>query len=157
MADRTSPASVSRPDDIDVVVNSHLHPDHCGCNDFFKQARRSSSTPRRLKRRTRQRPRRPAIFAHDWDHPVPIDAIAGEHDVFGDGRIVLVPLPGHTPGTIGALVVLDSSGAFLLASDTVSLRATIDTDIIPRNTWNADALKKSLAEVDRIEKSGAQP
>ena len=36
------------------------------------------------------------------------------------------------------------------------MRATIDTGIIPRNTWNADALKKSLAEVDRIEKSGAR-
>ena len=25
-------------DDIDVVVCSHLHPDHCGCNTFFKRA-----------------------------------------------------------------------------------------------------------------------
>ena len=25
-------------DDIDVVVCSHLHPDHCGCNAFFKRA-----------------------------------------------------------------------------------------------------------------------
>ena len=64
-------------------------------------------------------------------------------------------MPGHTPGTTGALVVLENSGMFFLASDTVSLRATIDTGIIPRNTWNAEALKKSLAEVDRIEKSGA--
>ena len=26
------------PDDIDVVINSHLHPDHCGCNAFFHKA-----------------------------------------------------------------------------------------------------------------------
>ena len=25
-------------DDIDIVVCSHLHPDHCGCNAFFKRA-----------------------------------------------------------------------------------------------------------------------
>ena len=25
-------------DDVDVVVCSHLHPDHCGCNTFFKRA-----------------------------------------------------------------------------------------------------------------------
>jgi hypothetical protein len=37
----------------------------------------------------------------------------------------------------------------------VSLRETLDTGIIPRNTWNADALAKSLAEVRRIEASGA--
>ena len=26
------------PSDIDVVVCSHLHPDHCGCNAFFRNA-----------------------------------------------------------------------------------------------------------------------
>lgn len=26
------------PSDIDVVVNSHLHMDHCGCNEYFKNA-----------------------------------------------------------------------------------------------------------------------
>ena len=80
--------------------------------------------------------------------------IDGERDVFGDGRIVLLPLPGHTPGTTGALVSLDKSGTFLLASDTVSLRSTLDTGVMPKNTWNADALVKSLAEVRRIEAAG---
>jgi hypothetical protein len=55
----------------------------------------------------------------------------------------------------GALVALENDGAFLLASDSVSLRATLDTGIIPRNTWNADAMAKSLAEIRRIEASGA--
>jgi N-acyl homoserine lactone hydrolase len=66
-----------------------------------------------------------------------------------------VPLPGHTRGTIGALVALERSGAFFLASDTVSLRATLDTGVVPRNTWNGEALLKSLAEVKRIENGGA--
>ncbi len=69
---------------------------------------------------------------------------------------MLVPLPGHTPGTTGALVTLERSGAFLLASDTVSLRSTLDTGIVPKNTWNADALVKSLAEIRRIEAGGAK-
>ena len=66
-----------------------------------------------------------------------------------------IPLPGHTPGTTGALVALDRSGKFLLASDAVSVRETLDRDVIPRNTWNADALVKSLAEIKRIQKQGA--
>jgi hypothetical protein len=44
---------------------------------------------------------------------------------------------------------------FLLASDTVSLRATLDTGIIPRNTWNGEALSKSLAEIRHLEADGA--
>ena len=86
---------------------------------------------------------------------MPVDAIDSQRDVFSDGRIVLIPLPGHTPGSIGALTQLDRSGTFLLAGDTVSLRETLDTGIIPRNTWNADALSKSLDEVRRLEASGA--
>jgi glyoxylase-like metal-dependent hydrolase (beta-lactamase superfamily II) len=65
-------------------------------------------------------------------------------------------LPGHTPGSSGALVALEKSGTFLLAADTVSLRATLDTGVIPRNTWNADALAKSLNEVRRIEARGTK-
>jgi N-acyl homoserine lactone hydrolase len=52
------------------------------------------------------------------------------------------------------LTVLEHSGKFLLASDAVSMRATLDQDIIPRNTWNADALAKSLVEIRHIRKQG---
>jgi N-acyl homoserine lactone hydrolase len=65
-----------------------------------------------------------------------------------------VPLPGHTPGTLGALVSLDRDGRFLLTSDAVSLRHNLDADSMPRNTWNVEAQLKSFAEVRRIEKSG---
>jgi glyoxylase-like metal-dependent hydrolase (beta-lactamase superfamily II) len=56
---------------------------------------------------------------------------------------------------MGATVNLDSGGSFLLASDAVSLRQNLDADTVPRNTWNADALLKSFADIRRIEKSGA--
>jgi N-acyl homoserine lactone hydrolase len=142
------------PDDIDVVVCSHLHPDHCGCNAFFKGATfvihaREVAAARAPEAETA------GYLPAEWDHPMPMDLIEGERDLFGDGRIVLIPLPGHTPGTTSALVALDRGGAYLLASDTVSLRATLDQGIVPRNTWNADALVKSLAEVKRIEQRGA--
>ena len=68
---------------------------------------------------------------------------------------MLIPLPGHTPGSMGALVALERDGQFLLAADTVTLRSTLDTGVLPRNIWNADALVQSLAEVRRIEAGGA--
>jgi N-acyl homoserine lactone hydrolase len=141
--------------DIDVVVCSHLHPDHCGCNAFFKRATFVIHEQEIAAARAPEA-EMSGYLAREWDLPVKIDTIGGERDLFGDNRIVLVPLPGHTPGTTGALVALEKSGMFFLASDTVSLRATFDTGIIPRNTWNAQALKKSLIEVDHIEKSGAR-
>jgi glyoxylase-like metal-dependent hydrolase (beta-lactamase superfamily II) len=143
-----------QPDDIDVVINSHLHPDHCGCNAFFRKATFICHTDELAAARA-PGSEASGYLAADWDHAMPTDAIKSQRDVFGDGRIVLLPLPGHTPGSIGALARLDRSGTFLLAGDTVSLRETLDTGIIPRNTWNADMLSQSLDEVRRIEASGA--
>ena len=141
-------------DDIDVVICSHLHPDHCGCNAFFKRATvmvhareiAAARAPDAVKM---------GFLAGEWDVGLPFDQLNGERDVFGDGKIVLMPLPGHTRGSIGALVALERDGQFLLASDTVSLRATLDRDVPPRNTWNADALSKSWGEIRRIGAGGA--
>ena len=143
-----------QPDDIDVVVCSHLHPDHCGCNVFFKRATVM------VHAREVAAARAPdavamGFLSHEWEVGPPLDELQGERDVFGDGTIVLIPLPGHTQGSIGALVALERDGQFLLASDTVSLRSSLDTGKLPRNTWNADALTKSWEEIRRIETRGA--
>ena len=142
------------PGDIDVVVCSHLHPDHCGCNEFFTRATVMVHA-RELEAARAANAAVMGYVAADWDHPIPIEAVTGERDLHDDGRIVLIPLPGHTPGSLAALVALERTGPVLLASDTVSLRAHLDTGVLPKNTWNADALTKSLNEVRRIEASGA--
>ena len=143
------------PDDIDIVVCSHFHTDHCGCNEFFKKSTvivhaaelAAAKAPGAINR---------GYFSADWDHPIPMNVIEGQYDVFGDGMITLIPFPGHTPGTIGALIKLDRSGEFLLTSDAVSVRGNLDSDIVPRNTWNAEQFLRSFAEIRRIESRGAK-
>ena len=142
------------PDDIDVVVNSHFHPDHCGCNEFFWKATIIAHT-KEIEAAKAPGAETAGYLRDDWDHGQKTDAVDGDRDVFGDGKLVLTPLPGHTPGTMGAIVNLDRDGSFLLVSDAVSLRANLDADTVPRNTWNAEALLKSFAEIRRVEKSGA--
>ena len=141
-------------DDIDVVICSHLHPDHCGCNTFFKRATFLIHA-KEIEAARAPRAEAAGYLAAEWEQSGTIELIDGERDLFGDSRIVLIPLPGHTPGITGALITLDRSGIFLLASDTVPLRATFERDIIPRNTWNVDAHAKSLMEIKRLEGSGA--
>jgi len=79
-------------DDIDLVVCSHLHPDHCGCNTFFKRAtfiiHRNEVEAARAPDAQAQ-----GYLAAEWEQEAPIDMIDGERDVFGDGRMVLLPLP----------------------------------------------------------------
>jgi glyoxylase-like metal-dependent hydrolase (beta-lactamase superfamily II) len=143
------------PDDIDIVVCSHLHTDHCGCNEFFRNATVIVHA-RELEAARAPDAANNGYFAADWDHKFPKKVVDGQTDVMGDGRIVLIPLPGHTPGMVGALVRLDNSGEFLLASDALSIRANLDLNIVPRNTWNEDLCLLSFAEIRRIEAGGAK-
>ena len=142
------------PDDIDIVVNSHLHCDHCGCNEFFTKA---TFVVHEHELQTARKPESEGrgYFKADWDHPMPVDTIDGEKDLFNDGRVVLVPLPGHSPGLTGALVGFDRDGTFLLASDAVNLRSNLDNDVAPRNTWQPELMFKSYEEVRRMEAGGA--
>jgi N-acyl homoserine lactone hydrolase len=143
------------PDDIDVVVNSHLHTDHCGCNAFFSGATFVAHALELEAARAAQGDMTGYVTA-DWEHAARRDALTGERDLFGDGRIVLIHTPGHTPGSIGGLVQLDRSGRFLLAGDTVTLMETLDRAIVPRNTWNGEALARSFEEVKRLQAQGVQ-
>jgi glyoxylase-like metal-dependent hydrolase (beta-lactamase superfamily II) len=142
------------PDDIDIVVNSHFHPDHCGCNQFFKKATILAHAGE-VEAANAPGAEAAGYLRADWDSGHPIETVNGEKDLFDDASVVLVPLPGHTPGSLGALVNLDRDGPFLLASDAISVRQSLDTGVAPRNTWNVEALLKSFEEVRRIEKSGA--
>lgn len=140
--------------DIDVVVNSHFHSDHCGCNEFFKRATVVCHR-RELEAADAENAAQMGYVPADWRHDNVTDAIDGERDLFGDGRVTLLPLPGHTPGTMGALVSLERDGRFLLAADVVPLKATLDRDLMPRNMWNRELAAQSLAEIRRIEQGGA--
>jgi N-acyl homoserine lactone hydrolase len=143
------------PDDVDIVICSHLHTDHCGCNAFFKKATVMIHADE-LKAAREPDAAAAGYLKVDWDHPMPIKTFDRQTDVMGDGRIVLIPLPGHTPGTTAAMVKLDRSGEFLLAADALSVRANLDRNIIPRNTWNVDLCAQSFAEIRRIEATGVQ-
>jgi glyoxylase-like metal-dependent hydrolase (beta-lactamase superfamily II) len=143
------------PDEISFVICSHLHPDHCGCNQFFQMATVVVHA-QELAAAKEPGATNAGYLPADWDHPMPMRVIDKETDLFEDGRIVLIPLPGHTPGTMGALVQLDRDGQFLLASDAVGLRANLDDDFIPKNTWNVEQCRQSFTEVRRLEKAGAK-
>ena len=142
------------PSDIDVVVNSHLHMDHCGCNEFFRNA---TMVVHGLELDVAKAESAAAngYIAADWDHDNTFDLLDGERDLFGDERLVILHFPGHTPGSLGALATLDRDGQFLAVSDAVPVRASLEREIVPRNTWNVEDNLKSYAEIRRFQARGA--
>ncbi|MDH4569518.1 MBL fold metallo-hydrolase [Pseudomonas sp. BN414] len=66
----------------------------------------------------------PSQFAHKvkWHPftflPVPFMGFEESLDLFGDRSLVLVPLSGHTPGSVGLFVTLDDGRRFFFTGDT---------------------------------------
>lgn len=141
------------PEDIDVVVNSHLHLDHCGCNEFFTNATVYAHKDEVAAARASEGQ---GYFAADWDHPMPMVEIEGETDLFDDSRLVLLPLPGHTPGMTGMLATLPEGGEYLLTSDAAPTSANLEREVIPKNMLDKDRTINSYAEIKRIKAGGAK-
>jgi len=82
-----------------------------------------------------------------------VEPLTGDRrDVFGDGRVMMINLPGHTPGHHGLLVKLEKKGYVLLTGDVTHFHENYRTDGVP--TWNTDRAD-SLASLDRFKKIAA--
>ena len=143
-----------QPQDIDVVINSHLHPDHCGCNEFFTQAQFFCHEAE-LAAGTAEGAEQRGYLRAEWEHQMPLDTFGGDLDVFDDGRLITLHIPGHTPGMIGLRAELHNSGEFLIASDAVALARNLAHDEAPLNAWNSDLLIASYDIVRARQNAGA--
>lgn len=56
-----------------------------------------------------------------WDElvfqPVPFKGYPESLDLYQDGKVVLVPMPGHTPGSVGLFITTDSGTEYFLIGD----------------------------------------
>ena len=128
-----------RPDDIRYVVNSHFHFDHCGCNASFPRAQfLVQRAELAIARAERNR-----YNAKDWDHPLEYREVDGEHDVFGDGSVLLLPTPGHTAGH-QSLWIRAGERQFVLAADACYTREHMERTVLPSNAYDAAQMTVSL-------------
>ena len=80
------------------------------------------------------------------------DPVTGDRDVFGDGSVVMLAMPGHTAGETALLVRLPKTRAVLLSGDVAHFEAQVaNNGIPPFNTDRAD----SLASLDRLKAMAA--
>ncbi len=144
-----------QPDDIDLVVLSHLHADHAGCNGLFRRAEFVIQQAE-LDAAMAEDAAAQGYLRQEWDIGRPMRSISGEHDLFGDGAIRLLPLPGHTPGQMGVLASLPRDGRLLLAIDAMPLALMLKQDLMPRNMRDATQAAASVAAVRALAADGVQ-
>lgn len=140
---------------VDAVILSHLHFDHAGGLETVPNAR---VLVQRRDWEAGHDPERAAALAFspaDFDHGHDVVLLDGEHDVFGDGRVVCLPTHGHTPGHQSLLVRLDG-GDVVLTADACYLRRTLENDHLPPHPFDRDAMLDSLRRLRALRDAGAR-
>ena len=79
-------------------------------------------------------------------------AIAGAHDLFGDGTVACLPTPGHTCGH-QSLRVVTANGPVILSADACYFSQTLDDGVLPPFAHDFDQQRASL-EMLRREHAG---
>jgi glyoxylase-like metal-dependent hydrolase (beta-lactamase superfamily II) len=129
-----------KPADVNYVAVSHTHGDHVGNLGLFPTSTiliQGAEYDWAM-----GLPAKPAFAATQT-----IEKLAGDRDVFGDGSVVILSTPGHTPGHQSLLVVLPKTGALVLSGDAVHLRDNWEQRRVP--TINASR-EQTLASLERI-------
>jgi N-acyl homoserine lactone hydrolase len=141
------------PKDINYIAFSHLHWDHTGnANEFpdsvwiLNKAELAAALVS---------PPPGGVLPETWSayKNAKNEAIEGDYDVFGDGKVMILRTPGHTPGHQVLKLQLQKSGTVLLSGDLYHLRASRLFKRVPvYNASRADTVA-SMSRVETILKN----
>jgi len=147
-----------KPADITYLVLSHYHSDHTGNANAFAGATWIV-----------QKAERDYMFADDPQgiiQPATYAALRNantkilsneDFDVFGDGTVVVMSTPGHTPGHQVLAVKLANRGTVVLAGDLYHYPEERTTGRTPTFEFAADQSKVSRARIEKfVEDNHAQ-
>ena len=74
----------------------------------------------------------------------------GDHDVFGDGSVVILSAPGHMIGHQVLFVRLAKTGPVVLSGDMARYSANWNAKRVPSMNFNADQSTKSMQMVEQL-------
>jgi len=138
------------PAQIKFVGISHFHADHTGQVGSFPDATLliGSGDWEGITRKPNPAPgANAAAFTHWTSGGGKVEPQPGDKDVFGDGTVIMLYTPGHTPGHHSLLVKLAHKGAVILTGDAVHFHENYDKDGVP--AFNSDRAQ-TLASISRI-------
>jgi N-acyl homoserine lactone hydrolase len=143
-----------KPDQIKYVGISHYHADHTGQVDSFPKATLLIGA-KEWEAIAAPNPAQGVNFKpfESWikgDSKVEPQAV--DKDVFGDGSVIVLRTPGHTPGHQSLLVKLAQMGPVILTGDAVHFHENYDSDGVP---WFNFDRAQTVASIERIKKIAA--
>ena len=151
------------PDDIDIVVHTHLHWDHIGWNVTWDSGQPRQTFPRAkylAPRADWEHFTQPSVLTtvpHVKDSVMPLEGlgvlelIEGEHTVTPE--ITTVPTPGHTPGHVNIIITSQGQKGAVVGDVLHSKVQVLEPGWCARADLDKDLGQRSReAMLDRFEK-----
>lgn len=140
--------------DVGHVVASHLHFDHAGGLRQFPHA------VTYLGEGELEYASNPEKFCRSWfliddfddSHGLQWSVLPGDHDIFGDGTVQVLSLPGHTPGSLGLLVRLEKT-SFILTGDAIHTKGGYESELHYHGDYDSLSARKTLRKIRHLEHS----
>ena len=145
-----------KPEQIKYVGISHYHADHTGQVASFPKSTLLIGE-KEWEAITAPKPATGVNFRpfESWiKGEGKVEPLALDKDVFGDGSVIVLRTPGHTPGHQVLLVKLPQTGAVILSGDAMHFRENYDAFGVPM--FNYDRAQ-SVASMERIKRHRIEP
>ena len=143
------------PDQVKYVGISHFHADHTGQLDTVPNATLLIGQ-KEWDAITAPKPMAGANvagFTHWISGGGKVEPQAVDKDVFGDGTVIILRTPGHTPGHQALLVHLKDKGPVILSGDAAHFHENYDSDGVPGFNFDRAETIASLERIKQIEKN----
>ena len=142
------------PGDIKHFAMSHAHGDHAGNANQFTAA---TLYVQRAEYAAMfgPEPQKFGFVPSNFDklRSNPAMIIDGDHDVFGDGSVLLKAAPGHTPGHQVLVVRLPRTGRVMLSGDMVHLQYSWNYGVVPSFNFDIPRSQRTMDEMRNYAKS----
>jgi N-acyl homoserine lactone hydrolase len=148
-----------KPDDIKYLAISHYHFDHVGqANSFGKSTLLIGQGDWEVVTSSRSLSGNfkplidPGLLSNWVEKKGQLETVIGDKDIFGDGTVMMLYTPGHTPGHHVLLVKLSSYGNVILSGDMAHFRENYEGNGVP--VFNTDRAQ-TLASMARVKQLAA--
>ena len=137
-------------EDIDYFTPSHSHFDHIGdANRFAGATLLIDEDERAHMFREEARADEQSFPLYNALEDAETIEFDGDYDVFGDGSVKILAMPGHT----SLMLQLENEGPVLLSGDLYHLEESREKRLVPKFNTDVD---DTLASMDRFEEIAAE-
>jgi glyoxylase-like metal-dependent hydrolase (beta-lactamase superfamily II) len=137
-----------KPENIDIIINTHLHFDHCGNNRLFKNARFVVQAAELNYAYEPERFQQAAYIRELFDvKGLNYEAVNGQRQVCQG--VSVLPTFGHSVGHQSVIIEGDDNKKYVYCGDAAPIRENLERRNIPGILYNAH---EALEAIDRLRK-----